>query len=98
LSFHEQPPSRADWQPTSLIGGYLIGGYVPQRSRHRLLSEKPQIAGIALPGMPEGTPGMPGMEAGHRGFGGAENRHFPRGETVALPPVLPTFLPPVEVV
>jgi hypothetical protein len=46
----------------SLIGGYVVGGHIPIEVVNRLLSEKPQIAGITLPGMPEGTPGMPGKK------------------------------------
>jgi hypothetical protein len=48
----------------SLIGGYVVGGHIPIEVVNRLLSEKPQIAGITLPGMPEGTPGMPGKKPG----------------------------------
>jgi hypothetical protein len=48
----------------SLIGGYVVGGHIPIEVVNRLLSEKPQIAGITLPGMPEGTPGMPGEKPG----------------------------------
>ena len=44
----------------SLIGGYVVGGHIPIEPINRLLSEKPQITGINLPGMPTGTPGMPG--------------------------------------
>jgi hypothetical protein len=48
----------------SLIGGYVVGGHIPMEVIDRLLSERPQITGIALPGMPEGTPGMPGKKPG----------------------------------
>ena len=48
----------------SLIGGYVVGGHIPIEVVNRLLSEKPQIVGITLPGMPEGTPGMPGKKPG----------------------------------
>ena len=48
----------------SLIGGYVVGGHIPMEVVNRLLSEKPQITGITLPGMPEGTPGMPGKKPG----------------------------------
>ena len=46
----------------SLIGGYVVGGHIPIEPINRLLSEKPQITGIDLPGMPTGTPGMPGKK------------------------------------
>lgn len=45
---------------TSKIGGYVVEGHVPLDVLQRLLKEKPQIPGIALPGMPTGVPGMPG--------------------------------------
>ena len=48
----------------SLIGGYVIGGHITIEIINRLLSEKPQITGITLPGMPVGTPGMPGEKTG----------------------------------
>jgi len=48
----------------SLIGGYVVGGHIPIEVVNRLLSEKPQITGVTLPGMPEGTPGMPGSKPG----------------------------------
>ena len=43
---------------TALIGGYVIEGHVPADVIHRLLTEKPKIAGLAVPGMPVGSPGM----------------------------------------
>ncbi|MBN9564286.1 MAG: CopG family transcriptional regulator [Alphaproteobacteria bacterium] len=49
---------------TSFIGDYVVDGHVPVRTIRKLLDEKPAIAGITLPGMPAGTPGMPGEKAG----------------------------------
>lgn len=43
---------------TGLIGGYVIEGHVPAREVQRLLSERPQATGLAVPGMPMGSPGM----------------------------------------
>lgn len=43
---------------TAVLDGYLIEGHVPVADIRRLLAERPQIAGIAVPGMPIGTPGM----------------------------------------
>ena len=43
---------------TAEIGGYAIEGHVPAREIKRLLAEKPQAAGLAVPGMPAGSPGM----------------------------------------
>jgi len=48
----------------SLMAGYVVGGHIPIEVIDRLLSEKPQITGISLPGMPPGTPGMPGQKPG----------------------------------
>jgi hypothetical protein len=45
---------------TTFIDGYVIDGHVPVKIVRRLLSERPDIAGIALPGMPTGSPGMVG--------------------------------------
>lgn len=42
------------------IGGYVVVGHVPLAAIEKLLTEQPDIAGISLPGMPIGTPGMPG--------------------------------------
>ena len=55
-----------DMQPChiSLIGGYVVGGHIPMEVINRLLTEKPKIVGITLPGMPVGTPGMPGDKSG----------------------------------
>jgi hypothetical protein len=47
---------------TSVIGDYVVEGHVPLEAIETLLSEKPEIAGIGLPGMPIGTPGMPGRK------------------------------------
>jgi hypothetical protein len=43
---------------TSLVGGYVIEGHVPADAVQRLLREKPKVTGIAVPGMPIGSPGM----------------------------------------
>lgn len=45
---------------TGSIGGYLIEGHVPARDIQRLLTERPSAAGLAVPGMPHGAPGMEG--------------------------------------
>lgn len=49
---------------TSFIGDYVVDGHVPVKTIRKLLDEKPAIAGITLPGMPSGTPGMSGEKAG----------------------------------
>ena len=43
---------------TTVVGNYIIEGHVPAEDVQRLLMEKPDVAGIAVPGMPIGSPGM----------------------------------------
>lgn len=43
---------------TTLVDGYVVEGHIPAEDVQRLLVEKPDIAGIAVPGMPIGSPGM----------------------------------------
>ncbi|MEE1657847.1 DUF411 domain-containing protein [Microvirga sp. CF3062] len=43
---------------TAEIGGYVIEGHVPPAVIKRLLAEKPDGRGLAVPGMPVGSPGM----------------------------------------
>ncbi len=43
---------------TALVDGYVVEGHVPSDLIDRLLRERPRIAGIAVPGMPSGAPGM----------------------------------------
>ena len=43
---------------TALIAGYVLEGHVPAEDVHRLLTERPQAIGLAVPGMPLGSPGM----------------------------------------
>jgi hypothetical protein len=43
---------------TALVGGYAVEGHVPAREIVRLLQERPNAIGIAVPGMPIGSPGM----------------------------------------
>jgi hypothetical protein len=45
---------------TALVQGYAIEGHVPAREIHRLLAERPRAVGLAVPGMPVGSPGMDG--------------------------------------
>jgi hypothetical protein len=48
---------------TMLIDGYVVEGHVPVNTLTRLLTERPDIKGISLPGMPMGSPGMSGYKA-----------------------------------
>lgn len=43
---------------TAEIGGFIIEGHVPAGSIRKLLSQRPKIRGLAVPGMPVGSPGM----------------------------------------
>lgn len=43
---------------TAVVNGYLVEGHVPADAVLKMLKEKPAIAGIAVPGMPMGAPGM----------------------------------------
>jgi hypothetical protein len=45
---------------TAVIGKYVIEGHVPPADIRRLLREAPAVAGVAVPGMPTGSPGMEG--------------------------------------
>ncbi len=47
---------------TVKVGDYFVEGHVPLEAVEKLLKEKPEIKGIALPGMPSGSPGMPGAK------------------------------------
>jgi hypothetical protein len=50
---------------TAVVGGYLVEGHVPAADIKRMLNQKPRVMGLAVPGMPVGTPGMeqPGVPA-----------------------------------
>lgn len=43
---------------TALVDGYVVEGHVPAREVTRLLAERPMATGLAVPGMPIGSPGM----------------------------------------
>ncbi len=45
---------------TARVGGYVVEGHVPAKDIRRLLREKPMALGLAVPGMPVGSPGMDG--------------------------------------
>jgi hypothetical protein len=51
---------------TALVGGYAIEGHVPAADILRLLKERPLAVGLAVPGMPVGSPGMDGEVYGNR--------------------------------
>src|SRR5580765_6252895 len=43
---------------TGVVNGYVIEGHVPVADIQRLLKERPAVVGLAVPGMPAGSPGM----------------------------------------
>jgi hypothetical protein len=45
---------------TAVVENYVIEGHVPADLIYRLLKEKPAVVGLAVPGMPSGSPGMEG--------------------------------------
>ncbi|MHA7598476.1 DUF411 domain-containing protein [Alicycliphilus sp. T452] len=53
-------PQRLGSCHTALVGGYLLEGHVPAADVRKLLKEKPKALGLAVPGMPVGSPGMDG--------------------------------------
>ena len=58
-------PASVESCHTALVDGYVIEGHVPADVIDRLLRERPKLAGLAVPGMPVGSPGMeaPGHKA-----------------------------------
>ena len=58
-------PEPAQSCHTAVVDGYVIEGHVPAKEIDRLLSERPKATGLAVPGMPTGSPGMevPGTPA-----------------------------------
>ena len=51
-------PERLESCHTALVEGYVVEGHVPADLIDRLLRERPRAAGLAVPGMPAGSPGM----------------------------------------
>lgn len=47
---------------TTQYGNYFVEGHIPLEAVQKMLTEKPDILGIAMPGMPMGSPGMPGSK------------------------------------
>ncbi|MGK9169648.1 DUF411 domain-containing protein [Inquilinus limosus] len=57
-------PADVEGCHTMFVDGYVVDGHVPVGVIRKLLAERPKIAGITLPGMPMGSPGMVGEKAG----------------------------------
>lgn len=78
-------PREAEACHTAVVQGYVVEGHVPAEDVARLLDESPPVQGIAVPGMPKGSPGMesPHPEAyevrvlDDTGLGGVFSRHGP---------------------
>ena len=51
-------PERLQACHTAMVGGYVLEGHVPAKDIKRLLAERPKAKGLAVPGMPVGSPGM----------------------------------------
>jgi hypothetical protein len=47
-----------------MVGDHVVEGHVPVEAIEKLLRDRPAVDGIALPGMPPGSPGMGGARAG----------------------------------
>jgi hypothetical protein len=47
---------------TAVVDGYVVEGHVPADLIERLLNERPEVKGLAVPGMPMGSPGMEGPQ------------------------------------
>ncbi len=55
------PPAMAACH-TALVDGYVIEGHVPAQAIRKLLRERPDTLGLAVPGMPANSPGMGEMD------------------------------------
>ena len=53
-----QVPAQLQSCHTAIVDGYVIEGHVPVSEIERLLTERPAVIGLAVPGMPVGAPGM----------------------------------------
>lgn len=61
---HHVPGAAASCH-TALVGGYVVEGHVPADLVRRMLRERPDIVGLAVPGMVTGSPGMEGPNPEH---------------------------------
>jgi hypothetical protein len=58
IKTQHQVPSSFQSCHTAIVDGYVIEGHVPAAEIKRLLAERPAVLGIAVAGMPVGSPGM----------------------------------------
>jgi len=61
-------PADAQSCHTALVGGYVVEGHVPADVVKQLLKEKPAVLGLAVPGMPVGSPGMESADANKQAY------------------------------
>jgi hypothetical protein len=69
---------------TAKIDDYLVEGHVPEAAVAKLLAERPNLKGIALPGMPQGAPGMDGTPGIYRVVGFDANGRIHRFAEVGV--------------
>jgi len=69
---------------TAVVGDYVVEGHVPLADVVRLLDERPEIAGIAVGGMPMGSPGMEQPGGGNEAYG-CRGFHLRRSTYCVLP-------------
>ncbi len=69
---------------TAKIDNYLVEGHVPEAAVAKLLAERPNLKGIALPGMPAGSPGMDGVAGTYRVVGFDANGRIHRFAEVGV--------------
>lgn len=69
---------------TSKIGDYIVEGHVPAAAVAKLLEERPNLKGIALPGMPQGSPGMDGIPGIYHVVGFTSDGHTRRFAEVGV--------------
>jgi hypothetical protein len=72
---------------TMFVDGYVVDGLVPVQVIRKLLTERPAVIGITLPGMPVGAPGCPAKRK-------APSQSTPSLRTGRLPPPMPSNRPP----
>ena len=60
VPLRQRVPSQLQTCYTASVGNYIVEGHVPADVVRQMLKERPNIAGIAVPGMPIGSPGMEG--------------------------------------
>jgi len=72
---------------TAEVSGYVVEGHVPAHALRRLLVERPQAMGLAVPGMPLGSPGMSGLPEAYEVVLFAKNRRQVFGRYSADKPI-----------